>query len=43
MTTPVGGGILSINVALRQLLDLYACVRWFQGVPSPVKNPQDVI
>lgn len=45
MTTPVGGGIRSINVALRQKLDLYACVRpvrWFQGVPSPVKNPEDV-
>jgi len=45
MTTPVGGGIRSINVALRQKLDLYACVRpvrWFQGVPSPVKNPGDV-
>lgn len=45
MTTPVGGGIRSINVALRQKLDLYACVRpvrWFTGVPSPVKRPQDV-
>lgn len=45
MTTPVGGGITSINVALRQKLDLYACVRpvrWFTGVPSPVKNPEDV-
>jgi isocitrate dehydrogenase len=43
LTTPVGGGIRSINVALRQELDLYACVRpvrWFQGVPSPVKEPQ---
>lgn len=42
LTTPVGGGIRSLNVALRQLLDLYACVRpvrWFQGVPSPVKDP----
>jgi isocitrate dehydrogenase len=42
LTTPVGGGIRSLNVALRQLLDLYACVRpirWFEGVPSPVKNP----
>ncbi len=42
LTTPVGGGIRSLNVALRQKLDLYACVRpvrWFQGVPSPVKNP----
>src|SRR5690625_4087405 len=45
LTTPVGGGIRSLNVALRQQLDLYACVRpvrWFTGVPSPVKNPQDV-
>ncbi len=45
LTTPVGGGIRSLNVALRQALDLYACVRpvrWFQKVPSPVKNPQDV-
>jgi isocitrate dehydrogenase len=45
LTTPVGGGIRSLNVALRQLLDLYVClrpVRWFQGVPSPVKRPQDV-
>ena len=45
LTTPVGGGIRSINVALRQRLDLYAClrpVRWFDGVPSPVKNPGDV-
>ncbi len=43
LTTPVGGGIRSLNVALRQLLDLYACVRpvrWFDGVPSPVKEPQ---
>jgi len=42
LTTPIGGGIRSLNVALRQLLDLYACVRpirWFEGVPSPVKNP----
>lgn len=42
LTTPVGGGIRSLNVALRQLLDMYVClrpVRWFQGVPSPVKNP----
>jgi isocitrate dehydrogenase len=42
LTTPVGGGIRSLNVALRQELDLYAClrpVRWFQGVPSPVKQP----
>ena len=45
LTTPVGGGIRSLNVALRQLLDLYVClrpVRYFQGVPSPVKRPQDV-
>ncbi len=45
LTTPVGGGIRSLNVALRQKLDLYACVRpvrWFQGVPSPVKEPGDV-
>ena len=43
MTTPVGGGIRSLNVALRQLLDLYVCmrpVRWFTGVPSPVKSPE---
>src|SRR5256714_7281554 len=43
LTTPVGGGIRSVNVALRQLLDLYACirpVRWFAGVPSPVREPQ---
>jgi len=45
LTTPVGGGIRSLNVALRQLLDLYVClrpVRWFQGVPSPVKSPEKV-
>jgi len=45
LTTPIGGGIRSLNVALRKLLDLYACVRpvrWFTGVPSPVKRPQDV-
>ncbi len=45
LTTPVGGGIRSLNVALRQQLDLYVClrpVRWFNGVPSPVKRPQDV-
>ena len=45
LTTPVGGGIRSINVALRQKLDLYVCqrpVRWFDNVPCPVKNPQDV-
>lgn len=43
LTTPVGGGIRSLNVALRQELDLYACVRpvrWFEGVPSPVKHPE---
>lgn len=43
LTTPVGGGIRSLNVALRQELDLYVClrpVRWFQGVPSPVKRPE---
>jgi isocitrate dehydrogenase len=43
LTTPIGGGIRSLNVALRQLLDLYVClrpVRWFQGVPSPVKHPE---
>src|SRR3954466_7751139 len=43
LTTPVGGGIRSLNVALRQILDLYVClrpVRWFQGVPSPVKRPE---
>ena len=45
LTTPVGGGIRSLNVALRQELDLYVCqrpVRWFEGVPSPVKKPGDV-
>ncbi|MCW5877562.1 MAG: NADP-dependent isocitrate dehydrogenase [Anaerolineales bacterium] len=45
LTTPIGGGMRSLNVALRKELDLYVClrpVRWFQGVPSPVKNPQDV-
>jgi isocitrate dehydrogenase len=45
LTTPVGGGIRSLNVALRQMLDLYVClrpVRYFDGVPSPVKRPQDV-
>jgi isocitrate dehydrogenase len=43
LTTPVGGGIRSLNVALRQLLDLYVClrpVRWFEGVPSPVRHPE---
>jgi len=42
LTTPIGGGIRSLNVALRQILDLYVClrpVRWYEGVPSPVKNP----
>ncbi len=45
LTTPIGGGIRSLNVALRQILDLYVClrpVRWFNGVPSPVRNPADV-
>jgi len=45
LTTPVGGGIRSLNVALRQLLDLYVCLRpvqYFKGVPSPVKNPEKV-
>lgn len=45
LTTPVGGGISSLNVALRQTLDLYVClrpVRWFQGVPSPVRRPDQV-
>jgi isocitrate dehydrogenase len=45
LTTPVGGGIRSLNVALRQILDLYVClrpVRWFNGVPSPVKHPEKV-
>jgi isocitrate dehydrogenase len=45
LTTPIGGGIRSLNVALRQMMDLYACVRpvrWFQGVPSPVKDPGQV-
>ncbi len=45
LTTPIGGGIRSLNVALRQMLDLYVClrpVRWFEGVPSPVKKPGDV-
>jgi isocitrate dehydrogenase len=44
LTTPIGGGIRSLNVALRQQLDLFVClrpVRWFEGVPSPVKRPQD--
>jgi isocitrate dehydrogenase len=45
LTTPIGGGMRSLNVALRQLLDLYVClrpVRWFKGVPSPVKKPEKV-
>ena len=45
LTTPVGGGISSLNVALRQMLDLYVCLRpvqWFHGVPSPVKHPEKV-
>ena len=45
LTTPVGGGIRSLNVALRQILDLYVClrpVRWYTGVPSPVREPQKV-
>jgi len=45
LTTPVGGGIRSLNVALRQKLDLFACVRpvrWYEGTPSPVKSPEDV-
>src|SRR5438445_4163373 len=45
LTTPVGGGIRALNVALRQLLDLYVClrpVRWYRGVPSPVRHPEKV-
>ena len=45
LTTPVGGGFRSLNVTLRQVLDLYSCirpVRWYNGVPSPLKNPEDV-
>src|SRR5216684_7671604 len=45
LTTPIGGGFRSLNVALRQMLDLYVClrpVRWFPGVPSPVKHPEAV-
>ena len=45
LTTPIGGGIRSLNVALRQMLDLYVClrpVRWFKGVPSPVRTPEKV-
>ncbi len=45
LTTPIGGGIRSLNVAIRQIMDLYACVRpvrWYRGVPSPVKSPEKV-
>src|SRR5690349_3657124 len=45
LTTPVGGGIRSLNVALRQMLDLFVClrpVRWYKGVPSPVRHPEKV-
>src|SRR5690554_4326792 len=45
LTTPVGGGFRSLNVTLRQVLDLYSCirpVRWYRGVPSPLKNPEEV-
>ena len=45
LTTPIGGGIRSLNVALRQILDLYVClrpVRWFEGVPSPIRHPEFV-
>src|ERR1700682_5597256 len=45
LTTPIGGGIRSLNVALRQILDLYVCLRpvkWYEGVPSPVKHPEKV-
>src|SRR6266446_653719 len=45
LTTPVGGGMRSLNVALRQILDLYVClrpVRWFKGVPSPVRTPEKI-
>ena len=45
LTTPVGGGFRSLNVTLRQVLDLYSCVRpvrWYDGVPSPLKHPEDV-
>src|SRR5436190_5152215 len=45
LTTPIGGGIRSLNVALRQMLDLYVClrpVRWYRGVPSPVRHPEKV-
>src|SRR5438046_8600322 len=45
LTTPIGGGIRSLNVALRQLLDLFVClrpVRWYRGVPSPIRHPEKV-
>ena len=45
LTTPIGGGIRSLNVAVRQIMDLYVClrpVRWFDGVPSPVRKPEEV-
>jgi isocitrate dehydrogenase len=45
LTTPIGGGIRSLNVAIRQIMDLYACVRpirWFRGVPSPVRHPEKI-
>src|SRR5207244_8676793 len=45
LTTPIGGGMRSLNVALRQMLDLFVClrpVRWFKGVPSPVKRPEKI-
>src|SRR5258707_4570252 len=45
LTTPIGGGIRSLNVALRQMLDLFVClrpVRWYRGVPSPVRHPEKV-
>ena len=45
LTTPIGGGIRSLNVAIRQIMDLYVCVRpvrWYRGVPSPVKHPESV-
>jgi len=45
LTTPIGGGIRSLNVAIRQIMDLYACVRpvrWYRGVPSPVKHPEKI-
>ncbi len=45
LTTPIGGGIRSLNVALRQIMDLYVCLRpvmYFSGVPTPIKRPEDV-